>query len=101
MKKELNYGYQLENGFVIIVPLQGGGSVYVHLDEVLAEIETKVGSLSRKHIICEGHDGFWDLILPAGKGEHKPTSIYPLNSVNLIEAKARFRELVASGKFLE
>lgn len=96
--RELNYGCQLERTFVIITPLLGCNSVYIHLDQVLAEIETKVGSLTGKRIICEGQDGYWDLILPAGKEELTGTKIYPLNAINLAQAKVKIRELIDRGK---
>ncbi|XAZ82000.1 hypothetical protein A6C57_27780 (plasmid) [Fibrella sp. ES10-3-2-2] len=97
MKKELNYGSQFGDGFVIIVPLQGGESVYNHLDEILIEIETKIGPIGRRHIICEGDDGFWDLILPREKLGLKETQIYPLSARSLEEAKERLARLMGGG----
>jgi len=97
MKRELNYGSQIGDGFVIIVPLQGGESVYNHLDEILAEIEIKIGPIGRRHIICEGDDGFWDLILPREKLGLKETQIYPLSAHSLEEAKAKLSTLMDSG----
>ncbi len=95
---ELKYGYQLQKGCIILTLIPGNDSVYAYLDEVLAEIETKVGSLARKHIICEGQDGFWDLIVPGGKLGFTKTQIYPLNALTLADAHVKLRELVASGK---
>ena len=98
--KELKFGYQLDEGLVVIMALQGGHSAYAQLDQLLAELEIKVGPLARKHILCEGEDGFWDLILPTTKGELTETKIYPLNSLTLAQAKVKLAQLVASGQHL-
>ena len=98
---DLKYGYQLQKGCIILTPLSGYDSVYINLDEILAELEMKVPDFARKHIICEGDDGFWDLIVPAGKRGMIKTQIYPLNAVTLADAYVKLRELVASGKLSE
>lgn len=92
---EANYRYELEEGFVIIENLQSTYSVYVHLEEVLANIEAEIGSLGSTPILCEGLDGCWDLVVPRMKGEAR---IYPLNARSLAEAKVKLGHLVAGGQ---
>jgi hypothetical protein len=96
--KELKYGYQLQKGCIILMPLPGYSSVYIDLDEILAELKTKVPDLMRKHIICVGDDGYWDLILPAGKWGLRKTQIYPLNALTVAQAQVKIRELIATAK---
>ena|SRR4028118_1719648 len=98
---ELKYGYQLQKGCILLMPLPSGNSVYINLDEILVELETKVPDFARKHIICEGEDGFWDLIVPAGQRGLTKTQIYPLNAFSVAEARVKLRELIASGKIRE
>lgn len=97
---ELNYGYQLYKGFVAIIPLQGSNSVYIHLDGVLAELKSKIPSFEHKHILCEGQDGLWHLILPVGKLGLTETRIYPLNALTLAKAKQKFDMLIFSKEYL-
>lgn len=85
-----NYQYQLEERLIIVENRQSTHSVYLHLEEVLANIEAETGSKENVLILYECLDGFWDLIIG--------TQIYPLNAPNLTDAKARLGRLVASGR---
>ncbi len=98
--KELYYRCQFDKDSLIIVPLQGSDSIYADLDKVLAEIEVEIGSFVGRYILCEGTDGFWDLITPRGKGELSQANIYPLNALTLLEAKKHLRELIISGRHI-
>ena len=51
---ELKY----EESFLLIYPLLGGPSVYSHLEEILIQIETEVGPITPKPILCQGEDVF-------------------------------------------
>jgi hypothetical protein len=97
---KLRYGYHFYKGVLVIIPLLGGPSVYAHLDEVLTELKTEVPSFGRKHIICEGEDGYWDLVVPAGKRGLPKTQIYPLSVLTLEEAEVKLRKLIASSQYL-
>ncbi len=94
---ELTYRYELEEGLVIIDEQQLGYSVYTEIEQVLTSIEAQVGSIAGKHILCEGQDGFWDLVVPTTKGK---LLIYPLSALSLDDAKVKLDRLLASGRVL-
>lgn len=95
---ELNYRYELDQGLVAIENLQETGySVIIDLDQILAQIETEVGSLMGRHILCQGQDGYWDLLVPVARGE---PIIYPLDALTFGNAKVNLRKLVTSGQHM-
>ena len=94
---DLNYRHELQQGLIIIEVLHSGYSVYTDLDQILTSIEAEIGSLTGRPILCEGQDGYWDLIVLRTKGE---PMIYPLSTLSLAQAKVKLGELIANGPHL-
>lgn len=89
---EVNYRYEFDQNLIAIEPLPGYHSVIVNLDQILLQVETQVGSLGGRHILCQGQDGYWDLLVPVEEGK---ANIFPLSAVTLAEAKVKLSQYLA------
>ena len=81
----------------MIEDLLGGKSVFMSIDQVLAQIEIETSPLQGQHILWKGQDNLWDLLLPDTNQVWEAMAFYPLGGRTVEEAKERLALLVTQG----